>query len=1053
MTNTPVNKELYTRVKAEAERKFKSWPSAYGSAWLVKEYKKRGGKYTTSKRDGGMSSSALSSMQSFYKDMQANKYNHSSMQESLDEMTRLADLNSPTTYLNKVESGTGETLYKGPGLFSKDKYVPDKNINIQTHFGPQGERLYKNIYELDKDWFAPTNNLGYGADTPEGTRYMMDMNGNEYSVKPPEMKKGGGIPERYKNMGFTKVGAKKQSTRPGKKWMVLAKKGDDYKVVHGGDSSMKDFSQHGSEKRKDNFWNRMGGRDSAKAKDPFSPLYWHKKFSTWQEGGQFIYDPNNPMPQFEMGNSILDKMKRETMRKGGQPCYECGGMYAAGGTNNPGFEALPPQVQQKIRANMNSGGMTPFNANPNYYGERLEKFIGNVRDTAANNLFPDMEEEVMQMPQARYGMPIYQGDILGSEVNIDAYNESTNRPTPKTREQADVYAREMGAIPISQGGTQEVLGNYSAYPNYSGDYIVQYGDKVVGIVPKDKAGQIFPILERSSAPTDLPRTAVDNMIMVPDNERDQAIFTGAPLSMGTRFTQALNTLSLPLGHGYMGPTTQYENYINENYGEGSASQSADNEYGLIGGFAMPGGFTTISPMAGGARTLNAANRAITSGRQALPFNTQAVARTGQLPGLRQGQLALSQQPGRFGSRVLTLPDWAMRASTYAPGAAAGALNLSEYETYGSNNLTQEQKAQIAEAMNMPISGGAENSGAQGNNNHQGINGLPNESGQNQNDETPQQAPSRPTIAQRWEQATGMPWSKARSLGLTDGNPEANKELIRRIEAGETIEDIQTSMQETIPEVISNNNVNGSVDEVVPETLDDTSADELASESIDYNQGNQGMYTDPNTGMVMNVPQQYFGQQFMQESPEVGMYPQYNPYLQRAQYKYGLFGLGKNLRKVDLQFGMPGQNIDTTSITPDNTGDILKQAGVRPRDIRKAQRQAKQSQKTFNKFVNKHGSPERVIESMPEGSMRGTDRNALMRAMENQGVKPNSTEGQRFEGYDLIQLPSGEYEYRPQAKYGGNNPYLYMYKEGGEYYMDENTINMIMAMGGDIEFLD
>ena len=65
MTNTPVNKELYTMVKAEAERKFKSWPSAYGSAWLVKEYKKRGGKYTTSKRDGGMSSSALSSMQSF----------------------------------------------------------------------------------------------------------------------------------------------------------------------------------------------------------------------------------------------------------------------------------------------------------------------------------------------------------------------------------------------------------------------------------------------------------------------------------------------------------------------------------------------------------------------------------------------------------------------------------------------------------------------------------------------------------------------------------------------------------------------------------------------------------------------------------------------------------------------------------------------------------------------------------------------------------------------------------------------------------------------------
>ena len=97
---------------------------------------------------------------------------------------------------------------------------------------------------------------------------------------------GGGIPERYKNMGFTNVGAKKDSTRPGKKWMVLAKKGEDYKVVHGGYQGMQDFKQHHSEQRRENFWNRMGGKDSAKANDPFSPLYWHKRFGTWKYGGQ-----------------------------------------------------------------------------------------------------------------------------------------------------------------------------------------------------------------------------------------------------------------------------------------------------------------------------------------------------------------------------------------------------------------------------------------------------------------------------------------------------------------------------------------------------------------------------------------------------------------------------------------------------------------------------------------------------------------------------------------------------------------------------------------------
>lgn len=113
--------------------------------------------------------------------------------------------------------------------------------------------------------------------------------------------KEGGIPDRYKNMGFTKVGQKKNSTRDGKKWMVLAQKGDQYKVVHGGDSSMQDFSQHNNEDRREKFWNRMGGKNSAKAKDPFSPLYWHKRLNKWEDGGipvseQGLYEfPNQPV--------------------------------------------------------------------------------------------------------------------------------------------------------------------------------------------------------------------------------------------------------------------------------------------------------------------------------------------------------------------------------------------------------------------------------------------------------------------------------------------------------------------------------------------------------------------------------------------------------------------------------------------------------------------------------------------------------------------------------------------------------------------------------------
>ena len=48
---TPTNKALYNRVKNEAKKKFKKWPSAYASAWLVKTYKKRGGKYSGSSKN------------------------------------------------------------------------------------------------------------------------------------------------------------------------------------------------------------------------------------------------------------------------------------------------------------------------------------------------------------------------------------------------------------------------------------------------------------------------------------------------------------------------------------------------------------------------------------------------------------------------------------------------------------------------------------------------------------------------------------------------------------------------------------------------------------------------------------------------------------------------------------------------------------------------------------------------------------------------------------------------------------------------------------------
>jgi hypothetical protein len=49
--NVPTNPELYARVKAEAKAKFDVYPSVYANAWLVREYKKRGGGYRVTKEN------------------------------------------------------------------------------------------------------------------------------------------------------------------------------------------------------------------------------------------------------------------------------------------------------------------------------------------------------------------------------------------------------------------------------------------------------------------------------------------------------------------------------------------------------------------------------------------------------------------------------------------------------------------------------------------------------------------------------------------------------------------------------------------------------------------------------------------------------------------------------------------------------------------------------------------------------------------------------------------------------------------------------------------
>jgi hypothetical protein len=72
-----------------------------------------------------------------------------------------------------------------------------------------------------------------------------------------------------------------KSDRKGKKGMVYVKKDGKKRLIHFGDSSMKDFTQHGDKKRRANYLARSGGIKNKEGKltknDKNSANYWSRR--------------------------------------------------------------------------------------------------------------------------------------------------------------------------------------------------------------------------------------------------------------------------------------------------------------------------------------------------------------------------------------------------------------------------------------------------------------------------------------------------------------------------------------------------------------------------------------------------------------------------------------------------------------------------------------------------------------------------------------------------------------------------------------------------------
>jgi hypothetical protein len=348
MANKPNNPSLWSKAKSLAKQKFDVYPSAYANGWAAKWYKSKGGTWRKAQygmevpmmEDGGKPEWLLKAQ------LKAQGYSGNALDQKLAAMAQGGEPQNagfqalPEYVQSKILSNMayGGIAYpfmeeggepNGEMALGQMAAVSDKMAKLLKFVKPDDNLdpwIASKLAVMDHSADAISDYMMYGAEGDE------EMEESEMEESETEEMKMGGIPQRYRNMGFNKVGVKKQSTRPGKKWMVLAKKGDQYKVVHGGYKGMQDFKQHGSQQRKENFWNRMGGRNSSKATDPFSPLYWHKRFGTWQEGGEI------DMPDMKNGGSTFSGNAWYNMGgyvpeygMGGMPCYECGGMYAEGG--------------------------------------------------------------------------------------------------------------------------------------------------------------------------------------------------------------------------------------------------------------------------------------------------------------------------------------------------------------------------------------------------------------------------------------------------------------------------------------------------------------------------------------------------------------------------------------------------------------------------------------------------------------------------------------------------------------------------------------------------
>jgi hypothetical protein len=171
----------------------------------------------------------------------------------------------------------------------------------------------------------------------------------------------------------------------------------------------------------------MGGRNSAKATDPFSPLYWHKRFRTWAEGGEPQNAGFQALPQEVQAKIMANMMYGGDMyAQGGMPCYECGGQmeYKKGGIP---FTAMAYFKDGGIELDPAKKGT--FKAQATRMGLSVQEAAKKILDAPEGKYSPEMRRKAnfaKNFAKAYGGMMEYQmggsgmGNMYLDEMDFDS---------------------------------------------------------------------------------------------------------------------------------------------------------------------------------------------------------------------------------------------------------------------------------------------------------------------------------------------------------------------------------------------------------------------------------------------------------------------------------------------------------------------------------------------------------------------------------------------------------------------------------------------------------